>query len=338
MRVTGATLVSYSNMLLHAVSGGFSDGGSNTRVINGGAVITRVGTMSTFTETAATPLLAEGGTMTGALVTTAVTSPTVRGSASASGTLTLSSTSNATKGKVLFGTSGYDEVNNRLGIGNSTPGVALDVTGQITASTIMQSPTHQGGTGSAGTLTLTSTSHATKGKILFGTSGYDEANNRLGVGTATPAVPLDVTGNAAISGTLTLGGDATLTRSASGVFNTTAEFWRTGSSAGAGAFLAQVSGDVAPRLNIMSDGKMEIGDGTGGRDTNLYRSAADTLKTDDSLHVAATLRHLGSSLGFYNATAITKPAVTGSRGGNAALASLLTALANLGLLTDSTTA
>jgi hypothetical protein len=140
MRVAGATLVSYSSMLLHAVSGGFSDGGSNTRVINGGAVITRVGTMSSFTESASTPLLAEGGTMTGALVTTAVTSPTVRGSASASGTLTLSSTSNATKGKVLFGTSAYDEVNNRLGIGNSTPGVALDVTGQIAASTIMPMP------------------------------------------------------------------------------------------------------------------------------------------------------------------------------------------------------
>jgi len=273
MRVTGSTLVSYSNAILHAVSGGFSDGGTNTRVINGGAVTTRVGTMSSFTETAATPLLAEGGTMTGALVTTATTSPTVRGSASASGTLTLSSTSNATKGKILFGTSAYDEVNNRIGIGNSTPGS-----------------------------------------------------------------PLDVTGNAAISGTLTLGGDATLTRSAAGVFNTTAEFWRTGSSGGAGAFLAQVSGDVAPRLNIMSDGKTEWGDGTGGRDTNLYRSAADTLKTDDSLHVAATLRHLGSNLGFYNATAITKPTVTGSRGGNAALASLLTALANLGLLTDSSTA
>lgn len=33
-----------------------------------------------------------------------------------------------------------------------------------------------------------------------------------------------------------------------------------------------------------------------------------------------------------------KPTVTGSRGGNAALASLLTGLAALGLLTDSTTA
>lgn len=45
-----------------------------------------------------------------------------------------------------------------------------------------------------------------------------------------------------------------------------------------------------------------------------------------------------STLGFFNATPVAKPTVTGSRGGNAALASLITALANLGLITDSTTA
>lgn len=43
-------------------------------------------------------------------------------------------------------------------------------------------------------------------------------------------------------------------------------------------------------------------------------------------------------LGFYGATAIVKPAPTGSRAGNAALASLLTSLASLGLITDSTSA
>jgi hypothetical protein len=45
-----------------------------------------------------------------------------------------------------------------------------------------------------------------------------------------------------------------------------------------------------------------------------------------------------TGLGFYNATPAAKPTVTGSRGGNAALASLITALATLGLITDSTTA
>lgn len=45
-----------------------------------------------------------------------------------------------------------------------------------------------------------------------------------------------------------------------------------------------------------------------------------------------------TSVGFNGSAAITKPTVTGSRGGNAALASLLTALASYGLITDSSTA
>jgi hypothetical protein len=39
--------------------------------------------------------------------------------------------------------------------------------------------------------------------------------------------------------------------------------------------------------------------------------------------------------GFFGATPVAKPTVTGSRGANAALQSLLAALANLGLITDS---
>jgi hypothetical protein len=68
-----------------------------------------------------------------------------------------------------------------------------------------------------------------------------------------------------------------------------------------------------------------------GTDTNLYRSAPDTLKTDDSLAV-------GGNVGFRGSAPAAKPVVSGSRGGNAALASLITALAGQGLITDSTTA
>lgn len=44
------------------------------------------------------------------------------------------------------------------------------------------------------------------------------------------------------------------------------------------------------------------------------------------------------ALGFFNAAGTTKPTVSGARGGNAALASLLTALASMGLITNSSSA
>ncbi len=56
----------------------------------------------------------------------------------------------------------------------------------------MMAPKQSGATGAAGNLTLESTTHATKGKILFGASAYDEANNRLGIGGSSPSYPVDV--------------------------------------------------------------------------------------------------------------------------------------------------
>ncbi|MEU1071917.1 MULTISPECIES: collagen-like protein [unclassified Streptomyces] len=58
--------------------------------------------------------------------------------------------------------------------------------------------------------------------------------------------------------------------------------------------------------------------------------------------VFGDLKHLGDpavqKLAFWNATPIVRPTVSGSRGGNAALASLVAALANVGLITDGTSA
>lgn len=51
-----------------------------------------------------------------------------------------------------------------------------------------------GGTASGNNLTLSSTSNATKGKILFGNSAYDEVNNSLGIGTNAPSAKLEVRG------------------------------------------------------------------------------------------------------------------------------------------------
>lgn len=55
------------------------------------------------------------------------------------------------------------------------------------------------------------------------------------------------------------------------------------------------------------------------------------------LEAADDFQHGGDALGFYGATVATKQTVTGSKGGNAALTSLMAALVTYGLVTDTTT-
>ena len=71
--------------------------------------------------TFSTGLTNSSGTITNNLSTGVSGGQSVVGGTAASNSLTLSSTTNATKGKLLFGTSAYDEVNNRLGVGTNTP-------------------------------------------------------------------------------------------------------------------------------------------------------------------------------------------------------------------------
>jgi hypothetical protein len=99
------------------------------------------------------------------------------------------------------------------GSGSAVGDVTLSRTavGVIGTNGAVQAGTVQGGSAASGTLTVSSTSNATKGKIILGASAYDETNNRLGVGNAAPAVPLDVTGAGAFSGNLSVGGDLAVT-------------------------------------------------------------------------------------------------------------------------------
>lgn len=56
-----------------------------------------------------------------------------------------------------------------------------------------------------------------------------------------------------------------------------------------------------------------------------------------SAYIDSEVTPTAALIGFYGTAPTAKPTVAGSKGGNAALASLLTALATLGLITDSTT-
>ena len=79
--------------------------------------------------TFSTGLTRNVNTITNNLSTGVAGGQTAIGGTAAGNSLTLSSTTNATKGKILFGNSAYDEVNNRLGLGNTAPDYQFDVKG-----------------------------------------------------------------------------------------------------------------------------------------------------------------------------------------------------------------
>lgn len=58
-------------------------------------------------------------------------------------------------------------------------------------------------------------------------------------------------------------------------------------------------------------------------------------RLDSVKDVYSPITGKSSQIGFYGTTKKAKQTVTGSRGANAALASLLTALSTIGLITDS---
>ena len=85
--------------------------------------------------------------------------------------------------------------NQVIGFYGQASGGSTNWAGYFDAGNTLVQNTLYGSESSAGNLELASTSHATKGKIIFGTSAYDEANNRVGLGTSNPADKLDVVGN-----------------------------------------------------------------------------------------------------------------------------------------------
>ncbi|MFE9064958.1 hypothetical protein [Streptomyces violaceusniger] len=105
------------------------------------------------------------------------------------------------------------------------------------------------------------------------------------------------------------------------------------------AYSDGVTGPLASRVTAVETGVVYKADAqiTGPLNVSGYTTLAGGQANNDWA-VFGTLHHLGPMAGFFGAATTTRPTVTGSRDGNAALASLLTALAQLGLIVDNTTA
>lgn len=90
---------------------------------------------------------------------------------------------------------------------------------------------------------------------------------------------------------------------------------------------------------LMVDGSadtVQIGAATASDSAKFYVSGK--ISASGEVEINGDLNHDGANIGFFATAPTTQKTVTGSRGGNAALASLLTQLAAYGLIIDSSTA
>lgn len=157
--------------------------------------------------------------------------------------------------------------------------------------------------------------------------------------TGTPALTIDgattistggaaITGNSSVTGTLAVSGQVDIGDSLSF------------SGAPEALVVGNTDGNAEIMIGQSSTRGLEIYwlyNATAGNATALIQtfSGANQLQLMRDGAGALVLGGASSNVGFFNGAGTTKQTVTGSRGGNAALASLLTALAAYGLLTDS---
>lgn len=97
------------------------------------------------------------------------------------------------------------------------------------------------------------------------------------------------------------------------------------------------SDDELDIINTTHGGRFRLASEDSGGVLRFLFSGDPDATTDIFGAGTRNIRVGATTLGFYNSVPVSKPTVTGSRGGNVALADLLTELENLGLITDSTT-
>jgi hypothetical protein len=99
--------------------------------------------------------------------------------------------------------------------------------------------------------------------------------------------------------------------------------------------------DALASLGLLTNGgasplNLDAGAIVAGAASFTTMESSGNAQAGGILYANGGFRHIASTLLFWDGTGhASKPTVTGSRGGNAALASLLTALATYGLITDS---
>lgn len=98
--------------------------------------------------------------------------------------------------------------------------------------------------------------------------------------------------------------------------------------------VANTAGDGGANLGLNAtppSASMSLSDGADNAQVHLDKAVGIDINTTKAIRLRP------ATLGFFDGVGIAKPTVSGSKGANAALASLMTALAAYGLVIDSTT-
>lgn len=182
-------------------------------------------------------------------------------------------------------------------------GVAGTIVGTTDAQTLtnktltapaISAPTITGGGSMAGTFSGTPTFSGAV--VLSGTPSISNGAALTGTFTGTPTFngAVVLSGGPNISAGGALAGTFTGSPTFSGNPNHTGTIQSTQSASTNVSYASIVTADTFDRWRAYASGLLEWGSGALARDTNLYRSAANTLMTDDNLTVALNLGVTGN--------------------------------------------
>lgn len=242
-------------------------------------------------------VLRAGDTMLGALNMGA---QTLYGDSVSGGSLNLGSTTDATKGKILFGTSAYDENRNALLLGTQTNMVA---SGSVRPALQV----HGLGTGPSAFSFANWNNNTTNLPIIYLQKIASDAIGTNGlVSTGAPLGRIQWTGNdgsanlpAAYIQATTVGTPTTNVMGADLIFatnsntTTTSEKMRLTANGYLGIGVTPTTSNGY--LQLPASTTLATGGIAWGTDTNLYRSAANTLRTDDTFIAAGGATFLAAS-------------------------------------------
>lgn len=288
------------------------DSGFRTTALNTSGLATLNSLTVTPGATSLQAMSATTGSFSSTLGAGATSVTTLTASSTVQGTQLISTVSTGTAPLVVASTTKVTNLNADLLDGIDSTGFLTTTTGdarylQLTGGTMTGQLTIQANqglklqnSGSGGIISLNATNVADPVLEIKDHSG----DTTVTIGNSSSTYQLDVTGDGRVTDDLTVAGDGTFDRVAVGT----------------------TSFSGSEEFRVSGQSRME-GDLTGTTGTFDWQNSGNSRAKFDS-----------TGIGFFGSTPIAKPTVVGSRGGNVALNNLLSELANLGLITNSTTA